>query len=202
MEDLFALTVYLRMGERIVLTGVIVLLALTVAVGFWRSMQKVEFQAEKQVGLAGNFVLATPVFVLLALVGYAWVTLNAPVSFVPAATSAPPAGDSFALADTDAFGGEFTAVIEPAPIQDDFARQQQLNKLRSLNCLMQAAPDTAAAVDTDLTEVRLDLMFDLWNYDWGDFESFELWADGRSTLLPNEAAEQLWQEAGFPCDAG
>lgn len=199
MEDLFRQTVYLRMGERVALTAIIVLLALIVTAGFWKSMQRVEFRADKSVGLGGNFVLATPVFVLLALVGYAWVTLNAPVSFVPGSVpgaTAPSDGDQ--LTDLSS-GGEFTAVVESAL---DHRRSVVLTQIRGLNCLFQQAnrvgPIGPAQFDA-LASAKLDLMEPVWDPEWGDFLLLNDWAMGFSDSPPLSLGQTYFEDTLPEC---
>lgn len=201
MEDLFRLAVYLRMGERLALTAVIVALALVVAIGFWRSLQRVEFSADKSVGMSGNFVLATPVFVLLALVGYSWVSLNAPVSFSPGGPVADTDPAQLASAQ-GASSPEFTAVIEgESKSANDLYNQRTRAQLRSLNCLISTSPDMAAQLDGNLTDLRLGLIAGIWQPEWGDFFVFENAVLAFSDDTPNPDAFAVFSEPGHPCAA-
>lgn len=67
---------YFRMAERLALTVVIVLVSLIVMVSFWRTVQKIDLTDGGKLGLAGSFAFSTPVFVLLTIIGYAWVSLS------------------------------------------------------------------------------------------------------------------------------
>lgn len=71
--------VLFRIAERLGLSLIVLLVALVVMVGFWRSVQKLDVSDGGKLGVAGSFALSTPVFVLLAIIGYAWVSLSFPI---------------------------------------------------------------------------------------------------------------------------
>ena len=78
MDSVSAQVIAFRIGERITLTIVVLLVALVVMVGFWRTVQRVKVDDGGKLGVAASFVLSTPVFVLMTIVGYAWVSLAHP----------------------------------------------------------------------------------------------------------------------------
>lgn len=203
MDELFRQAVYLRMGERLVLTAVIVGLALVVSAGFWKSLQKLQFSAEKSVGLSGNVVLATPVLVLLALVGYAWVTLNAPVT-VSAPPLPAPAGTQHADVGNLALqGGEFTAIVETDDAGDmDINRVRALEQLRSLNCLARRAAATeplSPRLEDDFAAAKLALIGAVWDPDWGDYIALADWAMGFTDAIPGGEAQRLFDDIQPVC---
>jgi hypothetical protein len=86
MDSVSTQVIAFRIGERITLTIVVLLVALVVMVGFWRTVQRVKVDDGGKLGVAGSVVLSTPVFVLMTIVGYAWVSLAHPISIgAPAA---------------------------------------------------------------------------------------------------------------------
>ena len=63
------------------MTTVVILIAVTVMVAFCGSVQKMDFSGVKAApDLKVSLLLNTPVFVMLALMGYAYVVLNAQIS--------------------------------------------------------------------------------------------------------------------------
>jgi hypothetical protein len=78
----FAHTIfYLRIIERFVITGLVLAVAVIVLIAFWRTVHRIDFNvAKEKVGVAGTTLVATPVLVLLILVGFAWVVLTNNIS--------------------------------------------------------------------------------------------------------------------------
>ena len=189
-----------RVGERVVISLVVIVLALVVSVAFWRSLQRVDFSVSREkLSAAGNVVLATPVFALLALIGLAWVSFSNPIS-----VTVPGAG---ATADGDvdvAQGGGFkaTAFVGPAAERADAAAMTRIAAaewLRSLNCIAEAAGDLSPRETAALAELRLALMRQRWVAEWGDFAAFRAWALGESEAAPPDAARQAYAEAHPVC---
>jgi hypothetical protein len=161
--------IYFRLAERAVMTIVVILIAVTVTVAFWRSVQKMDFSGLKTApDLKVSLLLNTPVFVMLALMGYAYVVLNAKISldqengFVGMSPgearprSAPP--DS---------GQEANGIDNSA-----LERNERLIALEGLNCL--AANDEPLPEDLQdaLVEAKLLLLLPVWSPDWQPFEAF------------------------------
>lgn len=170
MDD-SSLTLF-RMLERLTLTAVILGVSLVVMVGFWRTVTRVDLSDGGKLGVAGSVTLATPVFVLLGIVGYAWVSLSNPLKVERSdgsgsVTFLGPDGvelDRDALLRElfdDAVGADASTGLAPGtatPPEDrenDLARLQE--KLWAINC---AARDTdlGAAVSADLIDAKLALM--------------------------------------------
>jgi hypothetical protein len=179
-----------RIGERIALTVIVILVALVVTAGFWRSIQKVDFTLAKAgTSGGGTFVLATPVFALLALIGFAWVSFAHPIAVtVPAAVSAQDTGTAQAPAAVTMAGAL------SAPEGDiAFARNTVRMRILSLNCLAQQAGDGLHDRDADaLGAVKAALMRTVWDADWGEPAAFEAWATGLSPSPPNDAARNVF----------
>jgi hypothetical protein len=131
-----------RIGERIALTVIVILVALVVTAGFWRSIQKVDFSLAKAgTSGGGTFVLATPVFALLALIGFAWVSFAHPISVAVPATASERSAEAAQVAGTVTMAGAL-----PAPQGDmEFARNTVRMRILSLNCLAQQAGDGVAS---------------------------------------------------------
>ena len=187
-----------RIGERIVLSLVVVLVALVVTAGFWRSIQKIDFQfGQDKISGAANVVLATPVFALLALIGFAWVSFSNPIAVtVPAAASG--AGEAASTGEVKFVGAVPGA---PPPGSDvDFERGKAEGLVMSLNCVAQAAGDKVSPRDADaLAVARLAALQPVWAADWGDFAAFRDWALGRSTAAPNPAARTVFEAVQPAC---
>ena len=99
-----------RIGERIALSIVVILVALVVTAGFWRSIQKVDFTLSKAgTSGGGTFVLATPVFALLALIGFAWVSFAHPITVAVPATAAERTAETAQAAGTVTMAGALPA---------------------------------------------------------------------------------------------
>ncbi len=180
-----------RIGERIALSVVVILVALVVTAGFWRSIQKVDFTLSKAgTSGGGTFVLATPVFALLALIGFAWVSFSHPITVtVPSAAPDRPAETS-QTSRTVTMAGAL-----PTPQGDiDFARNAVRMRILSLNCLAQQAGDGLAERDADaLAAVKVTLMRSVWDPAWGDPATLEAWATGVSVTEPAPPAREILQ---------
>ncbi|HVL21993.1 MAG TPA: hypothetical protein VM422_13615 [Amaricoccus sp.] len=186
-----------RVGERIVLSLVVVLVALVVTAGFWRSIQKVDFRFGKdQISGAANVVLATPVFALLALIGFAWVSFSNPIAVtVPAAA----AGGQTASTGEVKFVGAVPGA-PPAGSDVAFERQKAEGLVMSLNCVARAAGDKVSPRDADaLVVARLTALQPVWAADWGDFAAFRDWALGRSAAAPDPEARAVLEALQPAC---
>jgi hypothetical protein len=179
-----------RIGERIALTVIVILVALVVTAGFWRSIQKVDFSLAKAgTSGGGTLVLATPVFALLALIGFAWVSFAHPISVAVPATASERSAEAAQVAGTVTMAGAL-----PAPQGDmEFARNTVRMRILSLNCLAQRAGDGVAERETDaLGAVKATLMRSVWDADWGEPAALEAWATGLSPTAPNDAARDFF----------
>jgi hypothetical protein len=178
-----------RIGERIAISLVIIAVSLVVTRGFWKSIQKVDFTlGQGGVTGGGTLVLATPVFALLALIGFAWVSFSHPVSVtVPHAAGMVQAEAATAVS-------LIGAVTERPPVVDEaFQRGEAERQIQSLNCLAQQGGASVSPRDVDaLAAVKLGLMLSIWAPDWGDPVAFDRWARGLSTAEPDSAARAVF----------
>lgn len=70
-----------RIVERSTLICLVVVIAISIMIVFWRSVQRLQFDVmHKDMGIRGNFIFAMPVFILLILVGFTYVILAFPIS--------------------------------------------------------------------------------------------------------------------------
>ena len=197
-----------RIGERLTLTVAILIIALVVMVGFWRTVQKLDLSDGSKLGVGGSFAFSTPVFVLLAIIGYAWVSLEHPIQVSPAA-----APDESAAVETDqsvsaapAVASNFlgSASLQPvadAPTEDldpvDAAVLRR--RLRTLNCLIADADSLSLRAQIDLTDIKLMLVAPLWDPSWGAWGDFKDWAQGRNLEEPHEDALSTWTTVHAQC---
>jgi hypothetical protein len=186
----------LRIGERVVLSGVVVLMALVVTAGFWRSIQKIDFRFGKdQISGAANVVLATPVLALVALIGFAWVSFSNPV-----AVTVPAAGGGETASTGEV---KFVGAVPGAPPPGSdaaFERRKAEGLVMSLNCVARAAGGAVSPRDADaLAVARLAALQPVWAADWGDFAAFRDWALGRSTAAPDPEARGVFEAVQPAC---
>lgn len=181
--------VLFRIAERLTLTGVVLIIALVVMIGFWRTVQELNVAEGGKLGVAGSFVFSTPVFVLLAVIGYAYVSLSHPITVSP--------DTSVEVASTGGQGSGFIGSVGLADPDDgsvtDFERSSALGKVKSINCLLQGDP-MSARVEDDLADVKLALLGPVWAERWGPIEPFSEWAMGLSTVAPNVEALAVYSE--------
>jgi hypothetical protein len=192
MDDI----ILFRIGERLTLTAVVLLVALVVMIGFWRTVQKIDVADGGKIGLAGSVVFSTPVFVLLAIIGYAWVSLEHPITVAPEATVAGEA--QFAAQGSGAFIG--AAPMDDAQTEDDPGYDLAVaeRRVRSLNCLA-AGQAPSARVEDDLAQVKLALMAPVWQPEWGPRAAFADWAAGLSTAAPDPEALAVYDRLHVAC---
>jgi len=167
-----------RMAERIGLTLIIVVISVIVMIGFWRTIQKFDITGSKTpLGLSGSFALTTPVFVLLTLVGYTWVTLSHPITI-----SEAPAKSGAQVASITP-GSSFSAMQSPAPAigQTEKLRANVEGQIKSLNCLLSG--ELSPRLEDDSAEIKLSLMSTVWSADWGDFDAFAAFARGQTAVV-------------------
>ena len=187
--QIVTLVIALRVGERVVLSLVVVLVALVCMAGFWRSMQKLDFSLSRdKLSGGGSVVLATPVFALLALIAFAWVSFSNPISVGSPATQ--PTATSF-------IGATPTA---QTPVTD-FDRNRTAEMIRALNCVASGA-DAATRTprnDDALDLIRLELMEGVWSPDWGDPADFRATTLGLSAAPANPAAQAFFGDVHPLC---
>jgi len=195
--------VLFRMVERAALSGVILLVALVVMVAFWRSVQRLDLREGGAIGVAGSVALSTPVFVLLAIIGYAHVSLSNTIAVTSGAADSagvPHAEMANAGRPSQSFVGAAGVPLVAAEPADDPAHAlfKVQEKVRSLNCLA-AGQDLSARVADDLVLVKLGLLAPVWPADWGAYDAFADWAVGLTTEPPNAAARAAFEKAHVAC---
>lgn len=190
-QEAFTLTLLFRIGERVALSVIIVVLSCVVMIAFWRSIQRVDFQVSREkLGAAGSIVFSTPVFLLLALVGYTYVSLANPIavdfknqSVTGMTSDREPPGSVGGVDNTD------------------FERQRAINEVRSLNCLVTGGGATLSArVEDDIDAIKLRLLEPVWLDDWGAYGAFADYALHRSTKAPNAAALIIFEGRHRVCE--
>lgn len=187
-----------RMAERVGLTILITCVALVVMVAFRRGIQKIDLKpSDATLGIGGSVVLATPVFILLSMILYAWVTLSHPISVSAVPASAEDGGEQVATIDgAPAFIGFGPDNGRDGAIAD--RREDALAQIRSLNCL---APDPDALspeVRADLDSLKLALLEPVWSNAWGEYASFSAWV-ALGTGAPPAVIEALWSQGHGTC---
>lgn len=203
IEDLNPVILF-RMSERLLLTGMVLVVAIVVLVGFWKTVQRINIKDGGPVGIAGSMALSTPVFALLAIILYAWVSLSHPIVFTPA--SGTPDGGPDRVASVEAVDpGNFTgaANIQTQPIApqevSNYARQRIRQQIRTLNCLA-GTTTVRPPAESELVEIRLTLMGTVWHSDWGTQTQFETWArTPNSNIEPPAAALDFFNGKDTGC---
>lgn len=178
----------LRIAERVALSLVVVVVALTVTLGFWRSIQRVDFDLGDKPGGSARLVLATPVFALLALIGFAWVSFSNPIT-VTVPGQGTTAGAETAAATTSMMGA--TPASPEAGIE--FRRGEAIGAIRSLNCALRGREGLSPREIDALARIRLSLMRPVWDTAWGDPEAFGAWALGLRTDPPDPDARAVYE---------
>lgn len=70
----------MRVLERVTLSGVIIIVSIILIIAFWKSLQKIDFDIKNEKNSArANIVFATPIFVLLILVAFSYITFSHPI---------------------------------------------------------------------------------------------------------------------------
>lgn len=154
-----------RMVERLTLSAVIVLGVLVVMAGFWKGMTRLDLSSDK-LGIGGSALLATPVLMVALLVGYAWVSLSAPLTL--------DAEGKFIGASAG------SAPMRPAPLNATPGGADTsglvLNDTRlmigSLNCLASDNPSADPGLLENFARAKLALLQRVWAPGWGDPEAF------------------------------
>lgn len=182
--------VLFRIGERLTLTLVVLVVSAIVMVGFWRTVQRIDLTEGGKLGVAGSFAFSTPVFVLLTIVGYAYVSLSAPINVTQGGNAAQT--DLAGTPSSSFIGASPTAMSAPPSADPDYDSALAERKIRSLNCMARGRELSPRQQD-DLALVKLDLMAPIWAADWGDPDSFRAWAAGIDPAAPNSSAQRVFE---------
>lgn len=181
--------IYLRMLERFVMTAVVIIVAAVVMIGFWKSIQKIDLKGSPEgFGLAGSFVLSTPVFALVALITYAAISLQNPISVQSGEITA-----LMAVAGADARGRR-SGVTDV-----EFARSEATRQIETLNCIARARTTTNRLED-DAIAIKLALIAPVWDESWGSFEAFSQSVRGFSSDPRNAQALAIFDREYDLCE--
>ena len=203
MDSISQQVIAFRIGERVTLTIVVLLVALVVMVGFWRTVQRIKVDDGGKLGVAGSVVLSTPVFVLMTIVGYAWVSLAHPISIGAPPPQSPatanPSNTAF-IANQPGIGGFTGSSSFEAPklVDPGHARHKATEQIRTLNCLA-AGQNLSGPQDDHVRQIKFLLMAPLWNEGWGDRQSFEKWVRGEILSDPNSEARAIFDARRTGC---
>ena len=214
MEDNLATWMFgLRMAERLILTLVVLGTAIVLMAVFRRSVERIKFQSEEKVNLSADIVMATPVFALIVIVAYAYVSYRHPVSVdvqtAPSAASIESASaedPGTAVAEAGGNGTERVTlhglVPETArPSDIEMARGQALGHIKALNCLVDAASETDPRMQDAVTAAKFSLLTDpvVWDRDtWGSPGDLRLWVMGVADA-PSDDLVDIYQARHAPC---
>jgi hypothetical protein len=171
MQEYIKAIFLLRVAERFLLTGIILAIALVVLIAFWRTVHRIEFNVTKdKLGVAGTTLIATPILVLLILVGFSWVALTNRISLEasnqPVAPDKPPKDEPPAPGGTR-LSGAFSA-------DDNFA-----DTLLAFNCAVSKTPSLTSRQDAAINRMKANEIIAHWQANWGDDkakEDFWRWA--------------------------
>ncbi len=188
--------VLFRMFERLTLTGAVIVVAIILMIGFWRSVQKIDLTQGGALGITGSFVFSTPVFALLTIVGYAYVSLSHPIKVEAPTQSESAAQVAQAGGQAQFLGSARGAGVEGGTDGYDLAVTQR--RVRSLNCLLQDQTLSPRLQD-DVADIKLTLMAGVWSGDWGDPATFGDWARGLSSAAPDAGARAFFDDRHQLC---
>jgi hypothetical protein len=178
----------LRIIERFALTGIILAIAFAVLIAFWRTVHRIDFSVTREkVGVAGATLIATPVLVLLTLIGFTWVVLTNPISIEtetrvsrsPNQTGADPLTkpDDASVAPETTRRSKYVGIV---PLEKNVA-----TALFNFNCALARVPNLTSAETDAIKLLKADELYWHWPSKWGDAEreTFYKWAidhDGRA----------------------
>lgn len=87
-DEIFAYSWLLRVLERTSLSLIIITVSIILIVAFWRSLQKIDFNIQNEKNtISTNIVFATPIFVLIILVFFSYVSFSHPIKIHNSDTS-------------------------------------------------------------------------------------------------------------------
>jgi hypothetical protein len=198
----FAHTImYLRIIERFVITGLVLATAVIVLIAFWRTVHRIDFNVEKdKVGVAGTTLVATPVLVLLILVGFAWVVLTNSIS-VEVGTQTP-------VPVTPEQPGHPVIVVEKYTGLNS-AGENVAELLPSYNCAFTHVQNPTPEQERAIRLIKADVLLEHWPARWNDEkETFRKWAtgdaaataNGQGVAVPNGDITHLFHNVGRNCN--
>jgi hypothetical protein len=206
MTEVDKLAVYAfiaRLTERFAMSLVIVTIAVIAMFAFWRSVQRVEFNlAQDKIGRSANIALATPLFVLLVLVGYAFVSFSHPVTVtVPERRTNQDTAASQGATGRSAIAFTGFGNLPPSASPEDAKLRlaETRGYLRTLNCIANGATPIDDRGRNAIDAAKAALIIRYWQQDWGDATEFEEWALSGRGPTPREEVLDLYMGAHDPC---
>ena len=102
--EIYDATIVTRMSERILITIIIISISVILMVAFWKRVQRIQFEIlQKEAGAKADIIFAMPVFLLLVLVLFAYVSFSSPVGITKdSKISNPDASEDTSRKNVDA----------------------------------------------------------------------------------------------------
>jgi hypothetical protein len=196
MDPYVKTTFILRLIERFTLTAIVLIIAVAVLVAFWRTVHRIEFSvAKEKVGVAGATLIATPVLVLLALIGFTWVVLTNQIKLE---TEGPNnVGDH--PQPNVLPGTQHTIVVGAAGTGENVA-----SVLQALNCAARS-PNLKQADREGIERLKAIELYSNWpdNLDLKEKETFRKWAfekNNSDSVTPSGDVLQLLNARDPKCE--
>jgi hypothetical protein len=193
MDDFSSSLITFRIAERAIVSFVVIVISIVVTVGFWKSLQRLDFNLTKgTLGAGGSAVLGTPVLAMLALIGFSWVNFSNPIAYEAAPTPSPePMQTAAAPEPAVRFRG---SAADPSAQAAATRRDRVRQVVRVLNCI----PGENELQTDALRQARLSLMGQVWDQAWGPADAFDTWVlIGQGA--PDPEAKAFFEEARMPC---
>lgn len=202
--EAITMAVVFRVGERIALSAIIVVIACIVMIAFWRSVQRIELMTSgERFGGAGTIVLSTPIFVLLALVGYTYISFSNPIAVSFSNENNKTDTTERQNSSLDTFTGiatERTASGDAPPADNTaFDRLRAIDIVRSLNCLAGDHSEFSTKVLDDFNRAKLQLLRPVWLDGWGSYDAFADRVMGRVAQAPDPKALAVFESRHEIC---
>lgn len=193
MWDFAHVILLLRIIERFVITGLILVVAVVVLIAFWRTVHRIDFNVTKEkVGVAGTTLIATPILVLLILVGFAWVALNNKISLETSTQSPAPAVPGQSKQPPE--GVEVVKFNGLNPVEENVAEL-----LPDYNCAFSQLQNLTPAQERAVRLIKAEALLSHWPTQWnGEKDIFRNWVKDGSTP-PNGNITQLFHDVGRNC---
>ena len=152
--------IFYRLGERGLLTLSVLIVAVVVMVAFWRRVQRISIEVTKDETIyKADLIFVMPVFLLLALIGFSYVSFSSPIN-VAATRSVQGPGTEAEVVEQTVFNG----FIDRDP-------SMQKIMLTSLHNLVEAAEDDTS-MRRDVANVimlRRDLVITAYGQEFIDY---------------------------------
>jgi hypothetical protein len=204
----FAHTVfYLRVIERLAISGLVSAVALVILVAFWRTVHRVDFNVTREkIGLAGTTLIATPVLVLLILVGFAWVVLTNKIS-LDVAMQSPQEVNRSILAPSEANKTGQGSAQQPVVIHEDMSGITDIDVnvaalLLEFNCALSHVANPPSELEISARKLKVVALLPKLPPDWTKEEKKVLydWAMGANdSKAPRADATRIMSGVSQDC---